>query len=73
MQITNLRRAASEDQSGIDARCPTSDGADPTVPSLRSFAEAGRVRRTRLWVPSTRQLWCYALILDAAPNRPPRS
>ena len=41
-----------------------------TVCFRRSFVEAGRVPTSRSWTPSMRQLWCYAVTLAAARNRP---
>jgi len=52
------------------ARIVQGDDRDLTVCFRRSFVDAGRVPTSRSWTPSTRQLWCYAVILAATRNRP---
>src|SRR5580704_4803991 len=63
-------RSACRGGGRSGAHCPTGDDRDLTVCFRRSFVDAGRVPTSRSWTPSTRQLWCYAVILAAARNRP---
>jgi hypothetical protein len=41
------------------------------MPVLRSLFTRRRQRRSQLWTPSTRELWCYAIILAASRVRKP--
>jgi len=36
------------------------------MPVLTSLFARRRQRRSQLWTPSTRELWCYAVILAAS-------
>jgi hypothetical protein len=45
-------------------------GVSLTMSALRSLLAAKRAHRSEVWMPSTRQLWCYAVILAAARDRP---
>jgi len=38
---------------------------------LTSLFARQRQRRSQLWTPSTRELWCYAIILAASRVRKP--
>jgi hypothetical protein len=38
---------------------------------LASLFARRRQRRSQLWMPSTRELWCYAIILTASQARKP--
>jgi len=40
------------------------------VSALKSGVTAQRAHRSQVWMPSTRVLWCYAVILTAARDRP---
>jgi hypothetical protein len=35
------------------------------------FTRRHHRRRSQLWTPTTRELWCYAIILAASPARKP--
>jgi hypothetical protein len=41
------------------------------MPVLTSLFARRHQRRSQLWTPSTRELWCYAIILAASRVRRP--
>ncbi len=41
------------------------------MPALTSLFTRRRQRSSQLWTPSTRELWCYAIILAASRVRKP--
>jgi hypothetical protein len=61
-------RVVGRDRSYTHRRAGDSRGL--IVSALKSSVTAKRVRRLQVWVPSTRVLWCYAVILAAARDRP---